>query len=58
MDDNSLTSQEMESYSKLTKKSLVEDERQLEAQSDSDNNKCKFEDTKEKVKNYKIILRR
>jgi hypothetical protein len=48
MIDDSLTSYEMESYSKLMKESLVENESQAEAQSDSSNNKCEFEDTKEK----------
>jgi hypothetical protein len=37
----------MESYSELMKESLVEDESQAKAQSDSSNNKCEFEVIKE-----------
>jgi hypothetical protein len=49
MVDDSLTSHEMESYSELMKESLVEDESQAEAQSDSKQNKCEFEVTKENI---------
>jgi hypothetical protein len=45
--DDSLTSHEMESYSELMKKNIIEYESQVATQSDSSNNKCEFKDTKE-----------
>jgi hypothetical protein len=45
IDDDSLTSHEMESYNGPMKKSLVEKESEEVAHNESDNNK-KFEDTK------------
>jgi hypothetical protein len=49
VDYDSLTSDEIESYNELMKKSLVEDKSQVEAQSDNNNNKCEFEVIKENI---------
>jgi hypothetical protein len=58
MDDDSLTSHEMESYSGPMKESLVEDESQEEAQMNATTTNVNLKIQKKNINNYKMIFPR